>query len=238
MFEPDKRRSIRSYVRREGHITPAQQHALKELWPRYGIEAGEALIDFDAVFERRAPVILEIGFGNGDALIAEAVAHPENNYIGIEVHRPGVGNLLRKLESSELKNVRVMLADAKEVLIAQIPEVALSGVRLFFPDPWPKQRHRKRRIVNPETLALMARALAPGGELRLATDDADYARAMRRDLGREPALEPVAYPSADASAAIRLSTRYEHKALQVGREPAYLCARKRAAPAVVTPEHP
>src|SRR3990167_3991792 len=147
------RRSIRSFVRRESRITPAQQRALKDLWPRYGIEAGEAPIDFDAVFDRRAPVILEIGFGNGDALVAEAAAHPENNYIGIEVHRPGVGNLLRKLELSELKNARVMLADAKEVLAARIPEASLSGVHLFFPDPWPKQRHHKRRLVQPDFAA-------------------------------------------------------------------------------------
>ncbi|HSD96834.1 MAG TPA: tRNA (guanosine(46)-N7)-methyltransferase TrmB, partial [Sulfuricaulis sp.] len=122
-------RSIRSFVRREGRITPAQQRALEDLWPRYGFEMGEALLDFTVIFGRRAPVILEIGFGNGDALVAEAAAHPENNYIGIEVHRPGIGNLLRKIESWDLNNLRVMLADAKEVLVAQIPEASLSGVR-------------------------------------------------------------------------------------------------------------
>jgi tRNA (guanine-N7-)-methyltransferase len=212
-------RSIRSYVRREGHITPAQQRALKDLWPRYGIEAGEALIDFDAVFERRAPVTLEIGFGNGDALVAAAATHPEINYIGIEVHRPGIGNLLRKLESSELKNVRVMLADAEEVLTAQIPEVSLSGIRLFFPDPWPKQRHRKRRLVQSDFAALVKCKLVPGGYIHLATDCKDYAEHMGSVLSRTPELVEVSrLDQFTTMIASREPTRFEQRGRKLGNQ--------------------
>lgn len=219
MSESDKRRSIRSFVRREGRITPAQRRALKDLWPCYGIEAGEALIDFDAVFERRAPVILEIGFGNGDALIAEATAHPENDYLGIEVHRPGIGNLLRKLESSELKNVRAMLADAKEVLAAQIPEASLSGVHLFFPDPWPKKRHHKRRLVQPDFAALVMRKLRPGGYFHLATDWQDYAGHMAAVLSLTPGLADVSGSDPFRGlVASRLATRFEHRGRALGHE--------------------
>ena len=212
-------RSIRSYVRREGHITPAQQRALKDLLPRYGIEAGEALIDFDAVFERRVPMILEIGFGNGDALVAEAAAHPEINFIGIEVHRPGIGNLLRKLESSELKNVRVMLADAKEVLIAQIPEASLSGAHLFFHDPWPKQRHHKRRLVQPDFAVLVMRRLVPGGYIHLATDWKDYAEHMVSVLSRTPGLvEAGGLDQFMTRIASRGPTRFEQRGRKLGNQ--------------------
>jgi tRNA (guanine-N7-)-methyltransferase len=217
--EPDKRRSIRSFVRREGHITPAQQRALKELWPRYGFEAGEVLLDFAVIFGRRASVILEIGFGNGDALVAEAAAHPENNYIGIEVHRPGIGNLLRKIESSELKNVRVMLADAKEVLSAQIPEGSLSGVRLFFPDPWPKQRHHKRRLVQHEFAALVMRKLVPGGYIHLATDWKDYAEHMASVLSRTPGMVEVSgLDLFTAMITSRGQTRFEQRGRKLGNQ--------------------
>lgn len=219
MPEPDKRRSIRSFVRREGHFTPAQQRALKDLWPRYGLEAGAALLDFAVIFGRCAPVILEIGFGNGDALVAEAAAHPENDYIGIEVHRPGIGNLLRKLESSEMKNVRVMLADAKEILAAQIPETSLTGLHLFFPDPWPKQRHHKRRLVQSDFAALVMRKLVPGGYIHLATDWKDYAESMASVLSRTPGLVEVSgldhFTSLIAS---RGQTRYEQRGRKLGNQ--------------------
>ena len=219
MSEPDKRRSIRSFVRREGRITPAQQRALKDLWPRYGFEVGEALLDFAVIFGRHAPVILEIGFGNGDALVAEAAAHPEYNYIGIEVHRPGIGNLLRKLESSELKNVRVMLADAKEVLAAQVPEASLSGVHLFFPDPWPKKRHHKRRLVQSDFAALVMRKLVPGGYIHFATDWKDYAEHMVSVLSRTPGLVEVSgHDEFKAMMASRGQTRYEQRGRKLGNQ--------------------
>ena len=219
MSEPDKRRSIRSFVRREGRITPAQQRALKDLWPRYGAETGDVPLDYAVIFGRRAPVILEIGFGNGDALVAEAAAHPEYNYIGVEVHRPGIGNLLRKLDSSELKNVRVMLADAKEVLAAQIPEASLSGVHLFFPDPWPKKRHHKRRLVQPDFAALVMRKLVPGGYIHFATDWKDYAEHMVSVLSRTPGLVEVSgLDEFKAMMASRGQTRYEQRGRRLGNQ--------------------
>lgn len=212
-------RSIRSFVRREGRITPAQQRALKDLWPRYGAGTGDVPLDYAVIFGRRAPVILEIGFGNGDALVAEAAAHPENNYIGIEVHRPGIGNLLRRLESLEISNVRVMLADAKEVLTAQIPEASLSGVHLFFPDPWPKKRHHKRRLVQPDFAALVMRKLEPGGYIHLATDWKDYAEHMVSVLSRTPGLAEVSGSEPfQGLVASRLATRFEHRGRALGHE--------------------
>ncbi len=212
-------RSIRSFVRREGRITPAQQRALRDLWSRYGVEAGEPPIDFVRIFGRDAPVILEIGFGNGEALAAAAAAHPEIDYLGIEVHRPGAGSLLRRLVAQELSNVRVMLADAKAVLATQIPEASLHAVHLFFPDPWPKKRHHKRRLVQPDFAELVRRKLRPGGYFHLATDWRDYAEHMASVLSATPGL-------ADASASehfsglvrSRLSTRFEHRGRRLGHE--------------------
>jgi tRNA (guanine-N7-)-methyltransferase len=184
-------RPIRSFVRRESRMTASQKCALKELWPRYGVGAGAGPLDFDAVFGRQAPVILEIGFGNGDALQASAVENPQNNYLGIEVHRPGIGTLLRNLDASGIENVRVMHADAAEVLMTTIPNDSLTAVRLFFPDPWPKKRHHKRRLVQPEFAELMWHKLKPGGYFHLATDWEDYAAHMRAVLLQTPGFVEV-----------------------------------------------
>jgi len=182
-------RAIRSFVRRAGRITGAQRRALIELWPRYGIEAGDTLLDFGALFPRKSPLIVEIGFGNGEALAAMAAAHPENNYLGIEVHRPGIGSLLVKLDTGALTNVRLLDADAKEVLAQRIPPGSIQGVHLFFPDPWPKKRHHKRRLVQPDFIELIQRALAPGGYFHLATDWCEYAEHMLALLTQTPGLE-------------------------------------------------
>lgn len=184
-------RPIRSFVRRESRMTASQKHALKELWPRYGVGTGAGPLDFDAVFGRQAPVILEIGFGNGDALRASAMVNPQNNYLGIEVHRPGIGTLLRQLEASGIENVRVMHADAAEVLMTAIPDDSLTAVCLFFPDPWPKKRHHKRRLVQPEFAVLVRRKLKPGGYFHLATDWEEYAVHMRAVLSQTPGLVEV-----------------------------------------------
>jgi len=165
-------------VRREGRLTPGQQRALDRLWLRYGIDYSEALLDLDAVFGRSASHILEIGFGNGESLAEIAANHPEQDFIGIEVHRPGVGHLLRQLEARDLDNVRVITHDAVEVLKAQIPDADLDAVYLFFPDPWPKKRHHKRRIVQPGFVQLLRRKLKVGGIFHLATDWEDYAEHM------------------------------------------------------------
>lgn len=183
MTEAPPLRLIRSFVRREGRMTDAQRHALDALWPRYGIDPGEDLLDLDAPFGRRAPRLLEIGFGMGDALLEMAERHPENDYLGIEVHRPGVGRVLARLEEKGLRNVRVICADAVEVLRKGIPDGNLESVYLFFPDPWPKKRHHKRRIVQPAFVALLGQKLRPGGILHMATDWEDYARHMMAVLG-------------------------------------------------------
>jgi tRNA (guanine-N7-)-methyltransferase len=213
------RRPIRSFVRRESRITPAQRRALKELWPCYGIESGNQPIEFARVFGRNAPVILEIGFGNGEMLAAVAAAHPENDYLGIEVHRPGAGSLLRRLKAGELSNVRLMLADAKEALIERIPDESLSAVHLFFPDPWPKKRHHKRRLVQPDFADLIVRKLSPGGYFHLATDWRDYAEHMTAVLSRTPGLVDVSgLDSFSTRIQSRLSTRFEHRGRKLGHE--------------------
>jgi tRNA (guanine-N7-)-methyltransferase len=212
-------RTIRSFVRRESRITPAQVRALGELWPRYGIPEGTAALDWPAVFARTAPVILEIGFGNGEALAATAAAHPENNYLGIEVHRPGVGSLLRRLEAQGLHNVRVMLGDAKEILEQRMADASLSAVHLFFPDPWPKKRHHKRRLVQPDFAALVARKLEAGGYFHLATDWPAYAEHMAAVLARIEGLDDASGEGRfQRLVAGRLSTRFEQRGRRLGHE--------------------
>lgn len=171
-------RTIRSFIRRQGRLTPAQQRALDILFPQFGIESGSGLLDFSALYGRTAPRILEIGFGNGDSLAAIAQAHPENDYLGIEVHTPGVGHLLLKIEELALNNVRVMCDDAVEVLTQRIPPDSLDAIYLFFADPWPKKRHHKRRIVQTEFVQLLRRRLKVGGIFHMATDWENYAQHM------------------------------------------------------------
>lgn len=170
-------RKIRSFVRREGRLTSGQQRALQDLWPRFGLETN-ATPDLDTVFGRTAPRTLEIGFGNGDALITMAANQPETDFIGIEVHRPGVGRLLLELEQRTLTNVRVIRADAVEVLEDWLPDDCLDRLLLFFPDPWHKKRHHKRRILQPAFLELLASKIKPGGILHMATDWENYAQQM------------------------------------------------------------
>lgn len=176
-------RRIRSFVRREGRLTAGQQRALDVLFPRFGIETSASLLDFTALFGRDAPTILEIGFGNGDTLAQIARNHPENNYLGIEVHRPGVGHLLMRIEEYGLSNVRVMCADAVEILQQQIADGSLEAIYLFFPDPWHKKRHHKRRQVQPAWAQLIRRKLKIGGYLHMATDWQEYADHMLTTLG-------------------------------------------------------
>jgi tRNA (guanine-N7-)-methyltransferase len=178
--EPERHhRPIRSFVLREGRLTDAQERAFGELWPRFGVdwEPGNAL-DLADLFGNGRPVYLEIGFGNGETLAALAERHPERNYLGIEVHRPGVGHLLLALEKRGLANVRILRQDAVEVLEQGLPPASLGGVYLFFPDPWPKRKHHKRRILNPGFVRLLARVVRPGGLFHAATDWEPYAEQM------------------------------------------------------------
>lgn len=187
-----RHRGIRSFVLRQGRATVAQQRALDELWPKYGIAATSAPLDFDRIFARSAPRMLEIGFGTGDALLTFAQAHPEMDCVGIEVHRPGVGHLMLGVEAAHLTNVRVIDRDAVEVIRNEMPPASISLVQIFFPDPWHKKRHHKRRLIQAPFVALLARIIAPGGTLRLATDWEHYAQQMREVLDASSDFENVA----------------------------------------------
>jgi tRNA (guanine-N7-)-methyltransferase len=175
MPDAPAKRSIRSYVLRQGRTTPAQQRALDELFPRFGIPFSDAFLNATEVFGRTAPLVLEIGSGMGETTAQIAQADPQTDFIAIEVHGPGVGSLLKKIAALELKNLRIIRHDAVEVLERMIPDGALAGIHLFFPDPWPKKRHHKRRLVQAPFAALAARKLAPGGYIHAATDWPEYA---------------------------------------------------------------
>lgn len=179
---------IRSYTLRQGRITEAQRRALENLWPIYGLEAGQALVP-QSVFDREAPIIIEIGFGNGVSLARMAIESPDKDFVGIEVHRPGIGHLLLRLDEEEIPNVRVYCGDAVEILSEDIPDHSLDGINLFFPDPWPKIRHHKRRIVNADFTRLVARKLKQGGIFHAATDWEEYAHYMLEILGNCAELE-------------------------------------------------
>ena len=212
-------RSIRSFVTRAGRITAAQQRALETLWPQYGLDYREEPLALTALFGREAPCTLEIGFGNGANLVALARAHPQRHYLGVEVHRPGVGRLLLALEQEALTNVRVVCHDAVEVLDRQIAPGSLAEVLILFPDPWPKKRHHKRRLIQPAFIALAERALAAGGVLRLATDWQPYALEMLAHLGAAPGLRNLAADGGFvARPAERTPTRFELRGTRLGHE--------------------
>jgi tRNA (guanine-N7-)-methyltransferase len=182
-------RPIRSYVLRQGRTTPAQARALETLYPKYGIAFSHQHISSP----RGAPLILEIGSGMGETTAEIAKAHPEVDFVAVEVHGPGVGSLLNRVAAAELTNVKVVRHDALDVLEHMIADGTLAAIHLFFPDPWPKKRHHKRRLVQPEFAALAARKLKEGGILHAATDWPDYAEHMDAVFSKEPLLEPAAH---------------------------------------------
>lgn len=212
-------RKIRSFVRRPGRTTHAQRRALDEVWPRYGIESVDRPLDLRAVFDRSAPVVLEIGFGDGEALFTSAANHPEIDHLGIEVHEPGIGHLLMLLERANLKNVRVIARDAVEVLDRQLDEASIDVVRIFFPDPWPKKRHHKRRLLQPSFVAELARVLKPGGLLHIATDWTNYAEHTSELMAASATFEVL---TADTVASEPLSarppTKFERRGRTLGHE--------------------
>ena len=187
-------RKVRSFVLRQGRFTPAQQRAFDELWPRFGLDYQASPRDLDAVFGRQAPRVVEIGFGNGEALRYAAQHDPQRDLIGIEVHAPGVGRLLNALAADDAHNVRLYHHDAVEVLTHEIVDGSLDEIRIYFPDPWHKKRHNKRRLVQPEFAALLVRKLAPTGRLHLATDWQDYAEQMWDVLDATPGIVNRAGP--------------------------------------------
>lgn len=222
-------RPVRSYVRREGRLTKAQNKALESLLPQYALPESEAAHDLAAVFGRKAPITLEIGFGNGDALADLALQHSERNFLGIEVHRPGVGHLLQRLEKENISNVRIAPRDAVDVLRNEISDDALDEVLVYFPDPWPKKRHHKRRLIQTEFAMLLCAKLMPGGLLQLATDWADYAEQMRDILNGTPGLENLSDENGFAiTPRSRGQTRFEARGIARGND-VYDLAYRRAA---------
>lgn len=210
-------RRIRSFVRREGRLTQGQQRAIDEQWPRFGIDNGDQLLDLDAIFSRSAPKVLEIGFGNGDSLAAQAEAQPDKDFLGIEVHRPGVGSLLRTVAEKNLSNVRVICDDAVEVLGHRLTDNSLDCVQLFFADPWHKKKHHKRRILQPVFVALLADKLKPGGMLHCATDWQDYAEHMIAVLNDSPVFTNLAQQGDFIPRpAMRPLTKFEQRGHRLG----------------------
>ncbi|MEK6591907.1 MAG: tRNA (guanosine(46)-N7)-methyltransferase TrmB [Pseudomonadota bacterium] len=217
---------IRSYVLRQGRVSNAQQRAYDTLLPQYGIPYAPQGIDLHGVFGRHAPIILEIGFGMGETTATIAAAHPENDYLGIEVHTPGVGSLLKQIDERALANVRIVQHDAVEVLQHMIPPSTLDAVHIFFPDPWPKKRHHKRRLIQPAFVALAASRLKPTGHIHAATDWQEYAEQMLTVLSAEPALENTAASYAERPA-YRPQTKFETRGLKLGHGVWDIVFRKR-----------
>jgi len=216
------RRSIRSYVLRQGRTTAAQARAHRELLPLYGIPFQPAPIDLDRAFGRGAPKVLEIGFGMGETTATIAAAHPEVDYLGVEVHTPGVGSLLNRIASLGLKNVRIIQHDAVEVLEQMIPPASLDGVHVFFPDPWPKKRHHKRRLIQPAFVALLASRMKRGATVHVATDWEDYAVQIREAFAGERAFENVTRELAS-----RPETKFERRGTKLGHRVWDLLLRRR-----------
>jgi len=221
------RRTVRSFVLRQGRVSNAQQRAWETLYPRYGIAFSEQPLDARAVFGRSAPFYLEIGSGMGETSVAIAKAHPDNDYIAVEVHLPGVGSLLKSIDEEGLGNLRVIRHDAVDVLEKMIPDETLAGLHVFFPDPWPKKRHNKRRLIQPPLVALASRKLALGGYLHLATDWEPYSEHMLEVLGAEPLLENTAVDYSPRPA-YRPQTKFEARGLRLGHGVRDLVFRRRA----------
>lgn len=214
-MNPPEQRPIRSYVLRQGRVSNAQKRAHDTLLPRYGLEFRDSRVDLDQAFGRSAPHVLEIGCGMGETTVAIAAAHPGTDYLGIEVHTPGVGSLLKQIDAAGLTNLRVIQHDAVAVLRQMIMPDSLDGIHIFFPDPWPKKRHHKRRLIQPPFATLAASRLKPGGYLHAATDWHEYAEQMLAVLGAEPLLENTA-PAYAPRPEYRPQTKFEARGLKLG----------------------
>ena len=208
-------RPIRSFVLRQGRVSNAQRRAHEILMPKYGIPFAENPLDLDQIFGRSTPRFLEIGFGMGETTAAIAQAHPQYDYLAIEVHTPGVGSLLKQLEALGLTNVRIVQHDVVEVLQQMLPSDCLDGVHIFFPDPWPKARHHKRRLIQPEFIALLGEHLKHGGYIHAATDWENYAGQILEVLSNEPQLANTAVDYAPRPE-YRPLTKFEQRGLRLG----------------------
>jgi len=220
-------RPIRSFVRRTGRLTSSQQRALDELWPEYGIQFEAKPLDFDELFARSAPVVLEIGFGNGETLVQQATENPHCDYVGIEVHEPGIGHCLIKARDAGVRNLRLIARDAIDVLEQQIPLTSLQRINLYFPDPWPKKRHHKRRIVQLQFLELCADRLESGGSLHIATDWANYAEHIDEVLAESDRFTCVERREHNGDQPLdRPMTKFERRGLGKGHRIRDWCCNK------------
>ena len=231
------RRRVTSFVHQRNRFTEGQAHAWERLWPRYGCDVADVLsgaVRYDPAswFGRVAPLVLEIGSGTGESTAAQALAAPDVDHLAVEVFEPGLAQLLMRIEKAELANLRLLRGDAVDLLRESVPPATLAGIRVYFPDPWPKRRHHKRRLVQPEFVALAASRLAPGGTLHLATDWADYAVQMRAVCTAEPLLEnTVSTPDGwTPRPAWRPLTKFERRARTEGRDVRDLVFRRVSSP--------
>ena len=217
--EKNKMRRVRSFVRRDSRMTEGQEHAFATQWPQFGLTLENKFIDFNAVFQREAPRVLEIGFGSGVSLLAAAQAHPEQNFIGIETHKPGIGALLMAMQAQQVINIRIYYADAVEVLKQCIPDNSLDVIQIFFPDPWPKRKHHKRRLIQPEFVNSIVPKLKMGGMLHLATDWEHYAKEMMQVLSATKDLQNSAGVGhyAERSSQRPVITKFEQRGTRSGR---------------------
>ena len=219
-------RPVRSFVLRQGRMSAAQQRALETLMPVYGVAFSGHALDFDRAFGRRAPRVLEIGFGMGETTAAIAQMRPDDDFLAVDVHSPGVGSLLRRIAELGLANVRIVQHDAVELVAAMIPHATLAGIHVFFPDPWPKKRHHKRRLLKPEFVRELALRLAPNGYLHVATDWETYAQEILETLSAEPLLVNTAEGFAPRPP-YRPLTKFEARGLALGHRVWDLCFRRR-----------
>ncbi|HVY65417.1 MAG TPA: tRNA (guanosine(46)-N7)-methyltransferase TrmB [Gammaproteobacteria bacterium] len=225
-------RRVRSFVRRPGRATQAQRRALTDLWPRFGVEAPLGPLDLQALFGREAPRVLDIGFGDGEALVTTAANYPAVDYLGVEVHEPGIGHLLLLAEKAGVTNVRVIARDAAEALPQLLPDASFAALNLFFPDPWPKKRHHKRRLLQPVFLTEIARVLRRDGLFHFATDWANYAEHALGLLAHDARFAPVAAADlCDNPLAFRPPTKFERRGRRLGHDVVDLYYRRLAAAA-------
>jgi tRNA (guanine-N7-)-methyltransferase len=211
-------RTIRSYVIRGGRLTGAQVYALEHYWPKYGIDDTKSLLDINTLFETQAPIVMEIGFGMGDSLLTMAKNNPHKNFIGVEVHRPGVGKLLHEIETNALKNLKIWCHDAKEILADCIADNALAAVQIFVPDPWHKKRHNKRRLVQLPFMELIRQKLAVGGYVHMATDWVPYAEHMMEVMSEAPGYENAAGAANYSINTDRPVTKFEKRGHRLGHD--------------------
>lgn len=210
-------RPIRSFVRRAGRMTASQQRALAKLWPHYGLDFEPERLDLDAVFSRQAPRVLEIGFGNGDSLVQLASESPAMDFLGVEVHDPGIGHCMIAAQAAGIENLRIIAHDAIEVLEKQLAPASLARINLYFPDPWPKKRHHKRRIVQPSFLELCASRLEPKACLHIATDWANYAEHIDAVIDQSPLFVCDERREHDGGQPLqRPPTKFEQRGLKKG----------------------